>query len=91
MSDFLPIRKGVVVRPAGDETPLDPGAHGAVAIGPDHLAGIGPVVRILASAPDGERMLITLGAEAFLQFGVIFNQTGRRIQSGEFDAPPVVQ
>lgn len=86
------IASGVSVRPpAWEATPPTVGPHGGVSLGPSHLPGVGPVMNIALHSPDGATIVCTMGAQAFAQFGALFNESARRIMSGEFDALTVVQ
>lgn len=83
---------GMTVRaPDAEAAPPEVGPHGGISIGPSYMDGVGPVLCIAFHDPNGNTIMATLGAQAFAQFGGMFNQAARRIMAGEFDAPAVVQ
>lgn len=86
------IETGLLVKPVEQHfIPPVITTYGAVSVGPGCLPGVGPVVHIALHDGQGRTVMATLGAQAFAQFGAMFNDAARRIMSGEFDQQETVQ
>lgn len=82
------VSSGVIVqRPQGAAQPAQIGANGGFSIGAEHMASVGPVVHVAIHHPDGETILMTLGAPAFNAFARLFNAVGDAIQRGDHSQP----
>lgn len=82
------VPSGVIVqRPERAAQPAHIGPHGGFSIGADHMANVGAVVHVAIHHPDGETMLMTLGAPAFNAFAKLFNAAGDAIQRGAHSQP----
>jgi len=82
------VPSGVIVqRPEGAAQPAQVGKHGGFSIGAEHMPSVGAVVHVAIHHPDGETMLMTLGASAFNSFAKLFNAAGDAIQRGQHSQP----
>lgn len=82
------VPSGVIVqRPEGAAQHAHVGPHGGFSIGADHMTNVGAVVHVAIHHPDGETILMTLGAPAYNAFAKLFNAAGDAIQRGEHSKP----
>lgn len=83
---------GVIVkRPDGQMEAPKIGPSGGFSIGASHQPGFGEVVHVAIHHPDGETLVMMMGAVGYNAFAQLFNAAGDAIQRGDFLEPEVAQ